>query len=104
MEHEYSNVKKVRDTWDGSERPIKIQSSAKHWQYFGSLKFEKIFGGNYNFVKFRESMTALFFPVQLWLEQCIQSWELYCLTIAERDEKVEGSCLRTIFNSDFFLN
>ena len=38
------------------------------------------------------------------LETEVKDQLKYCLTVAERDEKVEGSCLRTIFNSDFFWN
>ena len=57
-------------------RSLQVQSSAKHWQYFGSLKFEKtanvwtakwarIFSKFLAeitiFLKFREAMNALFF-------------------------------------------
>ena len=38
------------------------------------------------------------------LETEVKDQLKYCLTVAERDEKVERSCLRTIFNSDFFWN
>ena len=38
------------------------------------------------------------------LETEIKDQLKFCLTVAERNEKVERSCLRTIFNSDFFWN
>ena len=32
----------------------------------------------------------------------IQDQLEYCLLLADKDQKVEQSCLQTIFNSDFF--
>ena len=81
-------VAKIEKTWyekikpyipDGTQN-YEVQSSAKHWQCFVCRKFEKtanvwtakwarlfsnFFGGNYIFLKFREAMSALFFPVQV---------------------------------------